>query len=208
MAAALALPLAALSLWPTGLYDGGADEDMHWALYLVEKGEAAEAARLASATAAVHPDPGLFWLRIGKAWAAAGRMDDAIASLEKARAIEPHPPDVERRLAAAHESRGVDRVLANDALGALPDFEAAVALSPDDAGMLLNLAAVLAEKGDRDAGARSSRGEPARAEARATTRPKALLKRRARSNETARRFRRAATVSSREPRGSRIRFRS
>ena len=44
----------------------------------------------------------------------------------------------------------MDRVLANDVLGALPDLEAAVALSPDDAGMVLNLAAVLAEKGDRE----------------------------------------------------------
>ncbi len=149
LAAAFALPLAALSLWPTGLYDGNADEDMHWALYLIGKGEAAEAARLASATAIVHPDPGLFWLRIGKAWAAAGRMDDAISSFEKARAAEPHPPELEHRLAAAHESRGVDRVLAHDALGALPDLEAAVELSPDDAGMVLNLAAVLAERGER-----------------------------------------------------------
>jgi tetratricopeptide (TPR) repeat protein len=149
MAAAFALPLAALSLWPTGLYDGGADEDMHWALYLVEKGDVAEAARVAEAAATVHPDPGLFWLRVGKAWAATGRIDDAISSFEKARATAMHPPNTERLLAAAHESRGVDRVLANDALGALPDLEAAVALSPDDAGMVLNLAAVLAEKGDR-----------------------------------------------------------
>lgn len=150
IAGVVALPLAALSLWPTGLYDGSADEDMHWALYLIEKGEAAEAARLASATAPVHPDPGLFWLRIGRAWAAAKRMDDAIASFEKSRLIEPHPAATEPALAAAHEARGVDRVLANDALGALPDLDAAVALSPDDAGMVLNLAAVLAEKGDRE----------------------------------------------------------
>ncbi|HEX7614502.1 MAG TPA: glycosyltransferase family 39 protein, partial [Thermoanaerobaculia bacterium] len=35
-AVAAAAVLAAVSLWPTGLYDGAADEDMHWALYLVE----------------------------------------------------------------------------------------------------------------------------------------------------------------------------
>ncbi len=148
-AAAVALPLAALSILPTGLYDGSADEDMHWALYLIEKGDAAEAARTAEAAASRHPDPGLMWLRVGRAWAAAGRMDDAITALEKAHATTPHPPETERALAAAHESRGVDRVLANDALGALPDLEAAVALSPEDPGMLLNLAAALAEKGDR-----------------------------------------------------------
>lgn len=147
-AAAVALPLALLSLWPTGLYDGSADEDMHWTLYLIEKGETIEAARLASATGTVHPDPGLFWLRIGKAWAASGRIDDAIASLEKARAIEPHPPATERALAGAHESRGVDRVLAHDTLGALPDLEAAAALAPEEPGILLNLAAALAEKGE------------------------------------------------------------
>ncbi len=75
-------------------------------------------------------------------------MDDAIAALEKAAALQAAPSGDATGLAAAHESRGVDRVLAQDALGALPDFEAAVALSPDDPGMLLNLAAVLAEKGD------------------------------------------------------------
>ena len=76
--------LAAVSLWPAGLYDGAADEDMHWALYLVEKGDAAEAARVADAAASRHPDPGLMWFRMGQAWAAANRMDDAITSLEKA----------------------------------------------------------------------------------------------------------------------------
>ena len=122
---------------------------MHWALYLVEKGDAAEAARVGEAAAAKHPEPAVLWFRMGQAWAAARRMDDAIAVLERARAIEPHPAETETRLAAAHESRGVDRVLAHDALGALPDLERAVELSPDDAGMVLNLAAVLAEKGDR-----------------------------------------------------------
>ena len=141
--------LAAVSLWPTGLWDGAEDEDMHWALYLVEKGDAVEAARVAETAASRHPDPGVVWFRMGQAWAAAKRMDDAIAAFEKAAAQESRPPATERALAAAHESRGVDRVLANDALAALPDFERAVALSPDDAGMVLNLAAVLAEKGDR-----------------------------------------------------------
>ena len=150
LAAAVGVVLAAVSLWPTGLYDGGADEDMHWALYLVEKGDAAEAARVAEATAPRHPEPGLMWFRMGQAWTAAKRMDDAIAALEKAVALDPHPPATERALAGAHESRGVDRVLAHDTPGALPDFERAVALSPDDPGMLLNLAAVLAEKGDRE----------------------------------------------------------
>ena len=149
IAAATAALLAAVSLWTTGLWNGAEDEDMHWALYLVEKGDVAEAARVAEAAAARHPDPGLLWFRMGKAWAAAKRMDDAIAAFEKAVVIQPHPPGTETALAVAHESRGVDRVLANDALWAQPDLEAAVALSPDDAGMVLNLAAVLAEKGDR-----------------------------------------------------------
>jgi cytochrome c-type biogenesis protein CcmH/NrfG len=150
LAASTAAVLAAVSLWPTGLWDGAADEDMHWALYLVEKGDPAEAARVAEAAAARHPDPGLVWFRMGRAWAAAKRMDDAIAALEKALAIQPHPPATETALAAAHESRGVDRVLAHDALAALPDLEVAVTLSPEDPGMLLNLAAVLAEKGERE----------------------------------------------------------
>jgi len=147
--AAAAAVLVAVSLWPTGLWDGAEDEDMHWALYLVEKGDAVEAARVAEAAASRHPDPGVVWFRMGQAWAAAKRMDDSIAAFEKAAAEESRPPATERALSAALESRGVDRVLANDALAALPDFERAVALSPDDAGMVLNLAAVLAENGER-----------------------------------------------------------
>jgi 4-amino-4-deoxy-L-arabinose transferase-like glycosyltransferase len=145
-----AVTLGAVSLWPTGLYDGGADEDMQWALYLVEKGDAAEAVRVAEAAAPRHPDPGLLWFRVARALVAAGKRDDAIAALEKARAIPRHPVETEPALADLFEARAVDRVLAGDPSGALPDLERAVALSPEDPGMLLNLAAGLAEKGERE----------------------------------------------------------
>ena len=149
-AAAAAVLLGAVSLAPTGLYDGGADENMHWALYLIEKGEAAEAARFAEKAGTRHPDPGLVWFRVGRSLAAAGRPQDAVASLEKSVAVGRHPPEAERMLAAMREARGVERLLARDAGGALPDLERAAMLAPDDPVMLLNLAAAVAESGDRE----------------------------------------------------------
>ncbi len=150
VAAAVALPLAALSFWPTGLYDGSADEDMHWTLYLIEKGETIEAARarLGDGDRPSGSRPLLAPDREGVGGRRANGRRDLLVR-EGTRGASHILRTVEHRLAAAHESRGVDRVLAHDALGALPDLEAAVALSPDDAGMVLNLAAVLAEKGDR-----------------------------------------------------------
>ena len=50
--------------------------------------------------------------------------------------------------AAAHEKRGLSRAIAGDATGALPELEAAVRLASTNASAHLNLAALLAEKGE------------------------------------------------------------
>ena len=148
VAAGAAVLLGWVSLRPTGLYDGAADEDMHWALYLIEKGEAEEAARVAQAAETRHPDPGTLWFRIGRSWLAVKRYADAVAALEKAAAFEHHPPETPLALAAALEGRGLERVLARDVAGGLPDLERAAALSPEDPIVLLNLATALAEEGE------------------------------------------------------------
>jgi 4-amino-4-deoxy-L-arabinose transferase-like glycosyltransferase len=149
VAACVALPLFVLTLWPTGIDDGSSEEETQWVLHLIGTGDAPEAAAHLGALAKTHPTPGLLWFRAGQAWAAAGRLDDAIPALERSLAIDAHQKETEKVLSAAHERRALARAVAGDTAGALPDLEAAFALSPDDPGMALNLAAVLAEKGDR-----------------------------------------------------------
>ncbi len=147
-AAAAALALAAVSLWPTGLYDGGADEEMHLVLWEIDRGEAG-AMRHAEAAGPQHPDPALFWFRIGEAFAEKGHTDDAILALERSVTAGSEQPQTVKLLAAERERRGVERILKGDLAGAAADLEAAVALDPGSATAHLNLAALLAGQGDK-----------------------------------------------------------
>ena len=148
LAAAVALPLAALALWPTGLDDGSAEEETQWVLHLVETGEGEEAARRAEALAPRHPQPGVLWFRVGQAWGAAGRLDAAIDALGKSLAIDAGQPETEKVLSAALERRGLERTLAGDLAGAAGDLGQAVRLDTESASARVNLAAVLAERGE------------------------------------------------------------
>lgn len=148
LSAAVALPLALLALWPTGLDDGSAEEETQWVLVLVDRGDVTEASRRAEALATRHPQPGLLWFRLGQAQAVAGRLDAAIEALGRSLAIDAGQPETEKVLAAAHERRGMERTLAGDLVGAVSDLEAAVRLDAANAAARVNLAAVLAEGGD------------------------------------------------------------
>ena len=57
VAALLAVP----ALWPTGLWDAAADEEMHLVLWEIERGDAG-AMRHAETAASQHPDPALVWV--------------------------------------------------------------------------------------------------------------------------------------------------
>jgi len=149
VAACVALPLFVLTLWPTGIDDGSSEEETQWVLHLIDTGEAPEAAARLNVLAKTHPTPGLLWFRVGEAWAAAGRLDDAIPALERSLAIDTGQKETEKVLSAAHERRALSRAVAGDTAGALPDLEEAVRLDPSNASARLNLAAILAEKGDR-----------------------------------------------------------
>jgi 4-amino-4-deoxy-L-arabinose transferase-like glycosyltransferase len=148
LAAAVAVPLTAVTLWPTGLYDGAADEETLWVLHLIDTGAAGEAATRSAALAKVHPQPGVMWFRVGQAWVGAGGLDEAIAALERSRAVDPGQAEPTKVLAAVREKRGIERSIAADAAGALADLEAAVGLDPSAPAARLNLAAVLAEQGE------------------------------------------------------------
>jgi 4-amino-4-deoxy-L-arabinose transferase-like glycosyltransferase len=147
IAAATAAILAGISLWPTGLWDGAGDEEMHLVLWEVEKGDSGTM-RHAETTAPNHPDPGLFWLRVGRSFEAAGKSDDAITALTRSHEIDANRPGVAAHLSALFERRGVARVLAGDAAGGRPDLEEAVRLDGTNAAACLNLAAVLAGAGE------------------------------------------------------------
>ena len=148
LAAAAALPLAAAALWPTGLYDAAADEETLWVLHLIDTGAGSDAAPRIDRLATVHPQPGVMWFRVGQAWAGVGKLDAAAAALERSLQVDPGQAEPAKILSLVYGKRGVDRSLAGNPAGALADLEAAVKLDPKASAARLNLAALLAEKGD------------------------------------------------------------
>jgi hypothetical protein len=149
VAACVALPLLALTLWPTGIDDGSSEEETQWVLHLIGAGDTSGAATRLDALAKAHPLPGLLWFRAGQAWAAAGRFDDAIPALERSLSIDPGQAETQKVLSATHERRGMDRIVAGDMAAAVSDLEEVVRLDSKNATVRLNLAAILAERGDR-----------------------------------------------------------
>lgn len=150
LSAAAAVPLALVALWPTGLHDGSSEEETQWVLHLIDAGETSQASQRSAALANRHPTPGVLWFRVGQGWAQSGRLDLAIEALERSLAVDAGQPQTEKVLAAAHERRGLERTLAGDTAGAVADLDAAVRLDPSSASARLNLAAVLAERGDAE----------------------------------------------------------
>jgi len=146
---AAAAVLAAVSLWPTGLWDGAADEDMHLVLWEIEK-NAAGAMRHAGAAAPGHPDPALFWLRVGRSFAAAGKSDEAIAALGRSLASAAPRAEAAATLSSLLERRGLSRIESGDAAGGRADLEEAVRLDGASAEARLNLAVACAMAGETD----------------------------------------------------------
>jgi 4-amino-4-deoxy-L-arabinose transferase-like glycosyltransferase len=146
-AVAAAAVLAAVSLWPTGLWDGAPDEEMHLVLWEIERGDAG-AMWHAETAAPSHPDSGLFWFRVGRSFEAAGKSDEAITALSRSHEIDSNRPGAASLLSALLEKRGLARVLAGDAAGARPDLEEAVRLDGKNASARVNLAVVVANAGE------------------------------------------------------------
>ncbi|HEY3350445.1 MAG TPA: glycosyltransferase family 39 protein [Thermoanaerobaculia bacterium] len=148
VAGAVAAVLAAISLRPTGLWDGAQDEEMYLVLWEVERGDPA-AMRHAETAAPSHPEPGRFWLRVGRSFEDAGKSDEAIAAVSKSHEIAPGPGSA-RILSSLLEKRGLARALSGDAPGARPDLEEALRLDATSAAARVNLAVVLAQIGETD----------------------------------------------------------
>ncbi len=148
VAACVALPCLLLALWPTGVDDGSSEEEMQWVLALIETGDVSESTTRLHTLAKTYPMPGVLWFRAGQAWAAAGRLDDAISALERARAIDLEQKETRGVLAAARERRGMERATAGKMSDAAADMEEAARLDPGNPAIRVNLAAILAEQGD------------------------------------------------------------
>jgi tetratricopeptide (TPR) repeat protein len=146
-AVAAAAVFAAVSLWPTGLWDGAQDEEMHLVLREIARGDAA-AMHHAETVAGEHPEPALVWLRVGRSFAAAEKSDEAITALSRSREVDSGRPGAAPLLSALLEKRGLARLLSGDAAGARPDLEEAVRLDGTNASACLNLAVVLGEMGE------------------------------------------------------------
>jgi tetratricopeptide (TPR) repeat protein len=148
-AAAVGAVLAAITLWPTGLWDGAADEEMHLVLWEIERGDAGTMEH-AAAAAREHPDPGLVWLRAGRSFAAAGKSDDAIEAFRRSAASPSPRPEAAIGLSALLERRGLARATSGDAAGGRSDLEEAVRLDGANAAARLNLAVACAMAGETD----------------------------------------------------------
>ena len=148
-ATAAAAVLAAVSLWPTGLWDGAPDEEMHLVLWEIERGDAGTMEH-AAAAAREHPDPGLVWLRAGRSFAAAGKPDDSIAAFRRSVASAAPKPEAAIGLSALLEQRGLARAKGGDVAGGRSDLEEAVRLDGTNAVARLNLAVACAMAGETD----------------------------------------------------------
>ena len=116
--AGLAL-VAGVALRDLNLDDGLGGERARKATWLIEQGSFAAARGYAATAADGLPYPGVFHLRVGEAFTAAGRYDEAIAELSAAHAIDGDQP-------AIHLALGQALLLAGRANDAVPHLRDAL----------------------------------------------------------------------------------
>ena len=153
--AGVALPCVLVALWPTGVDDGASEDETQWILHLIDTGDVSESTSRLCVLAKTYPLPGVLWFRAGQAWASAGRLDDAIAALERSLAIDPGEQETTGVLAATCETRGMERAVGGDLDAAVPDLEEAARLDLKNARVRVNLAAILAQRAKTDDRARA-----------------------------------------------------
>jgi tetratricopeptide (TPR) repeat protein len=122
---------------------------MHLVLWEIEQGDAG-AMRHAEAAAPGHPDPALFWLRVGRSFEAAGKSDEAIAAFGRSLASAAPRSEAAVGLSSLLERRGLARMQSGDAAGGRADLEEAVRLDGADAEARLNLAVACGIAGETD----------------------------------------------------------
>jgi protein O-mannosyl-transferase len=103
--------------------------------------EAAAQMEIAAALPADRETAAAVHLQLGAALSAQGRVDDGIAHLERALALDPELPDADLILGQAYSDRG-------DAGRAIGHFRAALARTPDNSALLTRTAWLLAMAAD------------------------------------------------------------
>lgn len=88
-----------------------------------------------------YDDDAITWYNAGAALLDAGRVEDALAALERARSADPRFPETYNNLGRA-------RLALGDVDAARGDFERGLELAPDHAILQLNLAAAARRQGD------------------------------------------------------------
>jgi tetratricopeptide (TPR) repeat protein len=89
-----------------------------------EKGEYAEAARMYEALVGEEPDDASLHASLAGALGALGRLDESLAALDRAIALDPANPEAHHNRGVIHEERG-------DAVAAARDYETALRFAPD-----------------------------------------------------------------------------
>lgn len=87
--------------WPLGLDDARAEERTRMAERMIRLGNFADGKRWSAEAEKIHPAPGLLHFRIGRAFLAAGRTEDALGHLRKSAEIDPKQPEVDFALGQA-----------------------------------------------------------------------------------------------------------
>jgi len=149
LAAAVAVPLLALTLWPTRLDDGSAEEETQWILHLVASGESKEAWQRTEGLAGKAPLPGVLWFRLGQALGASGRLDDGLAALERSLAIDARQPAIEKALGSALAAKGNELLQAGQATAAVAPLARAASLIPLDGEVRQSYGLALAMAGKK-----------------------------------------------------------
>ncbi len=98
---------AALVIWPTGLDDGRAEEQLRMGLYELEQSRVTEGERWIARAVERHGFPGVAHFRAGQLHESKGRLTDALAHYQAAIAIDPDQPAL--RVSGARVLNGLER---------------------------------------------------------------------------------------------------
>lgn len=111
-------PIAAVAWWPVSVDDGLASERTEMILHLVDSGRDEDARALLARTESGHPEKGVLYYRVGRAFQDNGKSAEAQRLFEKALAIDPGAAEVRLALGQALMDHG-------RAADALPHLRAA-----------------------------------------------------------------------------------
>ena len=143
----LAALAVAVVVWPTGLDDGRAEEQVRMGLYELERNKVDDGEAWISVALTHHGFPGVVHLRAAQVHEAKGRLDSALRHYQKALALDPDEPALRVAAARAYERAGLASATNGRPADAVAALAEAVALNPRSSSIRLNHAVALAMAG-------------------------------------------------------------